>query len=117
MKESKKGKFASKANNILSPGKVTGLADFLDDESESKSANEATRSDVETDIRTNVEADKRKDAKADAQPSDGFGIVRENFRLAEPLAERLRLYAFSKRTTKTETVTQALEEFLTRQGY
>ena len=116
MKESKKGKFSSKASNILSPGKVTGLADFLDD-SESKSVNEPIRSGIKTDIRTNVQTDKHKDAKTDIQSSDGLGIVRENFRLAEPLAERLRQYAFDKRTTKTDVVSQALEEFFTRNNY
>jgi hypothetical protein len=116
MKESKKGKFSSKANNILSPNKVTGLADFLD-EPESKSVNEPIRSDVKTDIRIGVQTDNHRDGKTDIQSSDALGIVRENFRLAEPLAERLRQYAFDKRTTKTDVVSQALEEFFTRNGY
>ena len=109
MKESRKGKFASKANNILSPNKVTGLADFLDDEAESKSANAFLRTDTKTDI--------QRDVKTESQTNGTTGIVRENFRLAEPLAERLRQYAFDKRTTKTDVVAQALEEFFTRNGY
>lgn len=109
MKETKKGKFANKANTILSPNKPTGIADFLDDTAESKSVN--------TSVRKNINMSIQKDAETQSQIDDTVNVVRENFRFAESLAERLRLYAFNKRMTKTDVVVQALEEFFTHEGY
>ena len=105
MAERKRGKFAQKAKTMFDQEKLTGLADFLDDESEGSS-----RKSVTTENRTTVQSENHIDAKRQ-------GKVREEFRLPEDLAETLRDYAYHNRRKKTAVVIEALSEFFRNKNF
>lgn len=100
MAEQKKDRFLGMAKATLVTNKPTNLADFLDNTEDNQSVREA----VITENRTNKKVDKTK-------------TVREEFRLNEDLASRLKKYAYEKNLKKVDIVKLALEKFFDGEGY
>ena len=92
----KKTKFADKGKKILKGQKPKDLSSFLDDNEK----NTDNRKTVKTESRTKNNKTKK--------------TVREEFRLPFKLAEKLRSYAYKKRTTKVAVVKEALEQFFSK---
>lgn len=100
MTEQKKNKFLGMAKATLATSKPTNLADFLDNTED----NQIVRKAVTTENRTDKVTDKTK-------------TVREEFRLDEDLASRLKKYAYEKDLKKVDVVKLALKQFFDDEGY
>lgn len=100
MAEQKKDKFLGMAKATLATNKPTNLTDFLDNTED----NQPIRKAVITENRTNKIVDKTK-------------TVREEFRLDEDLAGRLKKYAYEKDLKKVDIVKLALKQFFDNEGY